>query len=130
MRKPLIVLAAAAAAFAVPASAQSFLGTWTATATTPGGEVTEELTVVEDGEGHAVTGKLLGASAGGPEGSPGYEVELEGDSFSYKRAVTIPGSELEIAYSGTVEGDTFTGTATFEGFDAVPYNGVRKQEGE
>jgi len=114
-----------AAGLAAPASAQEFLGTWSATATTPGGDVFEELTVVEEGDGYAVTGKLVGASAGGPEGGPGYEVKLEGDSFTYKRAVKIPDGDLAISYAGTVEGDSFTGTAQIEGFPPVPYKGVR-----
>lgn len=77
--------------------------------------MSEELTVVEEGKGYAVTGKLVGASAGGPEGGPEYEVKLDGDSFSFKRGVSISDGQLVITYEGTVEGDSFTGTAEMEG---------------
>lgn len=37
--------------FAAPALGQSFVGEWTATAVTPGGEVSETLSVVKTAEG-------------------------------------------------------------------------------
>jgi hypothetical protein len=49
---------------------------------------------------------------------------LEGDSFSYKRTLTVPGAVLEITYTGVVSGDTFTGRADM-GFMQVPYTGAR-----
>ena len=58
------------------------------------------------------------------QAGPGLDVVLEGDTFSYKRAIQTPNGPLEIVYKGTVNRDTFTGTGKVAGF-SVPYNGVR-----
>jgi hypothetical protein len=59
----LVVLSALAA----PAFGQSFVGEWTATATTPGGEVSETVKVVKTSDGYAITAKLVGVPEGTPE---------------------------------------------------------------
>jgi hypothetical protein len=79
--------------FAAPAFGQSFVGEWTATATTPGGEVSETLSVVKTADGYAVTAKLVGVPEGTPTAGPGTEIVLEGDHFSYKRTVMTPGGD-------------------------------------
>jgi len=110
-------------AFAAPAFGQSFVGEWTATAQTPGGAVSETVTVVKTSDGYAITAKpVVPPPSGTPEAGPGTEIVLNGDSFSYKRTV---GGELVITYAGVVSGDTFTGTADLGGFGSVPYTGVR-----
>ena len=111
---------------AAPAFGQSFIGNWTATATTPGGEVSETLTVAKTADGYTVTAKLVGVAEGTPTAGPGTDVVLDGDRFSYKRVLSTPGGELVFTYSGVVSGDTFTGTANVGGFE-VPYNGVRNK---
>ena len=55
---------------------------------------------------------------------PGTEIQLDGDTFAFKRIVKAPQGDLEIVYKGTVSGDTFTGTGEIMGY-VVPYNGVR-----
>lgn len=124
----IVSLAAMLALVAVPATAaaQSFVGRWTATAQAPDGPVSEEITAQRTGEGYTITGKLITeVPPGSPEGGPGYDIVLEGDSFTYKRKVTVPEiGEIVITYSGTVSGDAFTGTADIGGF-TLPYNGVR-----
>ncbi|KRA83805.1 hypothetical protein ASD76_07250 [Altererythrobacter sp. Root672] len=115
----------AAATFAAPASAQSFVGEWRATAQAPDGEISETLTVEKTADGFSVTAKdVQPPPAEGMSAGPGMEIKLEGDSFSYKRIVSTPQGPLEIVYNGTVTGDTFTGTGEIMGF-SVPYNGVR-----
>jgi hypothetical protein len=116
------------ATFAAPAFGQSFVGEWTATATTPGGDVAESISVVKTDDGYAITAKLVVAT-GAPEGGPGEEIVLDGDNFSYKRTVSFPGGELVFIYTGVVSGDTFTGTAEMVGIGKVPYNGVRNKAG-
>ena len=110
-------------AFAAPAFGQSFVGEWTGTAQTPGGGVSETVTVVKTKDGYAITAKLVVPMPGLPEAGPGTEIVLNGDSFSYKRAV--PGGDLVITYTGVVSGDTFTGKADLGAFGSVPYTGVR-----
>ena len=109
-------------AFTGPAFGQSFVGEWTATAQTPGGGVSETVTVVKIQDGYAITAKLVVPTPNMPEAGPGTEIVLNGDSFSYKRAV---GADLVITYTGVVSGDTFTGKAELGTFGSVPYTGVR-----
>jgi hypothetical protein len=122
------LVALAAPVFAAPAQAQSFLGEWTATAETPGGGVSETLTVVKTEKGYAITAKLVGADEGTPTAGPGTDIVLKGDRFSYKRSIPTPDGPLVLTYAGVVSGDTFTGTADLAGF-AVPYTGVRVKRG-
>lgn len=114
--------------FAAPAFGQSFVGEWTATATTPGGEVSETLSVVKTADGYAVTAKLVGVPEGTPTAGPGTDVVLEGDRFSYKRTIQTPDGDVVFSYTGVVSGDKFTGMAEVSGFQ-VPYNGVRTKTG-
>src|SRR5262249_46520083 len=73
---PRLAFVLVATLFAAPAFGQSFVGTWTATATTPGGEVSEALTVVKTAGGYAVTAKPIGAAEGSPTAGPGTDVVL------------------------------------------------------
>ena len=109
---------------AAPAFGQSFIGEWTATATTPGGEVSETLSVVKTPDGYSITAKPIGVPEGTPTAGPGTELVLDGDRFSYKRVISTPDGELVFTYSGIVAGDKFTGTAQVAGYE-VPYTGVR-----
>ena len=127
--KARLALVLLATVFAAPAFGQSFVGEWTATATTPGGEVSEVLSVVKTtGGGYAVTAKLVGVAEGTPTAGPGTDIVLDGDRFSYKRTISTPDGYVVLAYAGVVSGDKFTGTAEVGGFQ-VPYNGVRTRAG-
>jgi hypothetical protein len=127
MRRLFVFLAATLVA--VPASAQSFLGEWRATATVPDGStISETIIVTKAGEGYSIEAKdVVPPPAEGMSAGPAVDIVLEGDSFAYKRVVTTPQGPLEIIYKGTVSGDTFTGTGEITGF-SVPYNGVRLKE--
>ena len=121
-----LLLALVAPGFATEARAQSFLGEWTATAETPGGGVSETITVVKRDKGYAITVKLVEAPPEGtPEAGPGTDIVLDGDKFSYRRSIPTPNGTLVITYTGEVSGDTFTGTVDLGGFAQAPYNGVR-----
>lgn len=121
-----LLLALLAPVFGLEARAQSFLGEWTATAETPGGGVSEQITAVKTEKGYAITVKLVETPPEGtPEAGPGTDIVLDGDKFSYKRSIPTPNGMLVITYSGVVSGDTFTGTVDLGGFAQAPYNGVR-----
>ena len=120
MRITAVFAFALSAALAAPAFGQSLVGTWTATAESPGGKVSETLACVKTQDGFAITAKLIGVPEGTPTAGPGTDIVLNGDSFSYKRSA----GDLVIVYSGVVSGNTFTGTAQIGDFK-VPYNGVR-----
>ncbi|MGH9241678.1 MAG: hypothetical protein ACRD3G_26825 [Vicinamibacterales bacterium] len=111
---------------AVPAQAPpSFLGNWTATASTPAGDVSETVTAVKTDTGYAITVKpVVPPPEGSPEAGPGTDIVLDGDKFSYKRLLMMPGGTLVITYAGVVSVNTFTGMAELGGFE-VPYTGVR-----
>jgi hypothetical protein len=117
-----------AAAFAAPPADRPFVGKWTATASSPGGDSIETLTVVKVGNGFALTAKPAMPPPEGVVVSAGVDIVLDGNSFSYKRTITTPGGILVISYSGVVSGDKFTGTADIGG-TKVPYNGVRIKSG-
>lgn len=113
-------------ALAAPAFGQSFVGQWTATAVTPGGNVSETLTVVKTAEGYAITAvPVVPVPDGSPKAGPGTDIVLDGDKFSYKRTVKTPDGSLVITYTGTVSGDKFTGTVNLGGLAETPYKGVR-----
>ena len=112
-------------AVAAPAFGQSFVGQWTATAETMVGKVSETLTVVKTADGYEIKAELVVPEPEGtPKAGPGTDIVSDGNKFSYKRKVNTPDGSLVITYTGTVSGDTFTGTVSWGGFE-VPYNGVR-----
>ena len=125
MRITAVLAFALLAGLTAPAFGQSLVGTWTATAESPGGNVSETITCVKTDDGYAITAKLIGVPEGTPTAGPGTDIVLNGDSFSYRRSV----GDLAITYSGVVSGNTFTGTAQIGEFK-VPYNGVRASEGQ
>lgn len=117
-----LLLAAAAPAFAADSP---FLGKWTASAVTAGGEISETLTVTKTAEGYAVDGKpVVAPPPGSPQATPGTDIVLEGNNFSYKRSIDFGGQAVVITYTGVINGDTFTGEAEIGGMK-IPYNGVR-----
>jgi hypothetical protein len=104
-------LIAAAAFAAAPAFGQSLVGAWSAKVVTPQGEFAEP---------------APGGPAGGAAGpSEATGVALDGDNFAFNRSVTTPQGAIDIAYAGTVSGDTFTGTATTS-FGEMAYTGERQ----
>lgn len=118
------------AGFVAPALAAEspFVGKWTATAAAPGGPASEIVTVARVADGYSITARLVAPTPGQPEAGPGREIVLEGNRFSYQRAVAIGTSELVITYTGVVSGDTFTGTVEMAGVK-IPFTGVRIREG-
>jgi hypothetical protein len=106
-----------------PAFAESFVGEWIATAEVPGGGVSEALIVQKSESGYSVAVKLLDSMPGIPEASPGLDIKIDGDRFSYTRTI----GELKIVYAGVVSGDTFAGTVSMGGTE-IPYTGVRRTD--
>ena len=131
MRIAAVFMLVLVSAFAAPAFGQSFVGEWTATAVTPGGNVSETLTVVKTAEGYTIKAKLVEPPPeGSPEAGPGTDIVLDGDKFSYKRILNTPEGSLVITYTGVVSGDTFTGTVNLGGFFECSYIGVRIKQRE
>lgn len=121
MRRTRLLLATIAVMIAPVAFAKDVVGTWTITFEGAQGARTNELIVVEaDG---AFTGSLTGRLGTAPLPS----ISVDGSSFSFAFTMTTPAGELEVTYSGTVSGDTMSGTIETR-MGSVPFNGVRKDK--
>jgi hypothetical protein len=130
MRFTMVLIMGLAMALGAPANAQSFLGSWSATADMGGGmKSSETLSVARSDHGYSVAAKSNDPQSGAPEAGPGMDVALQGDTFSYTRTISIGGNDIVIRYAGAVSGDTFTGTADLGG-TKVPYTGVRIPAGK
>ncbi len=124
MFKTFALAALLTASLTTAASAQAFLGQWTATAQAPGGDTTEVIKATKTATGYSVTGQAPVDTI-----SPGKDVVLDGNNFAFKRSLNVQGNKLEIGYAGVVSGDTFTGTAEVAGMQ-FPYTGVRLKDGK
>ncbi len=91
---------------AVPMQAQDvdIAGKWETTRETPRGTMTSTFTFEVDGDKLSGT---VGSQMGDSEISDG---TVEGNKISFKMVMTRGDRTIEMVYSGTVEGDTITGT--------------------
>jgi hypothetical protein len=108
MKRILSTLAGAAVALllTVPAQAQDadIAGKWESTRETQRGVMTTTFTFEVDGT--KLTG-TVGSQRGDSDISDG---TIEGNRISFKMVLTMGDRTIEMVYSGTVEGDTITGT--------------------
>lgn len=103
----LIAVGAMALMIAVPARGQETVdiaGKWETTRETPRGTMTSTFTFEVDG--NKLTG-TVGSSRGDTEISEG---TVEDNKISFKVVMSMGDRTFEMSYSGTVEGDTITGT--------------------
>lgn len=83
-------------------------GTWEMTMTSPRGERTSEITIEQDGENIKVT--MPGFRGGDPMVAEG---TVKGDKIEWSVTRETPQGEFTMTYTGTVAGDTMSGTADF-----------------
>jgi hypothetical protein len=124
----LAAFALAASLLSTPALAQEspVLGTWNTQAVTDFGTFAATMTVMDDEGSYIVTMEDVPV-----EGMPAMEgsisdVVVDGTSFSFKRSLTSPQGPMELAYAGSVEGDSLTATVTSP-MGAIPVTGTRAQ---
>lgn len=124
----LAAIAFAATLLSTPALAQEspVLGTWNTQAVTDFGTFASTMTVMDDEGSYIVTMEDVPV-----EGMPAMEgsisdVVVDGTSFSFKRSLTSPQGPMELAYTGSVEGDSLTATVTSP-MGAIPVTGTRAQ---
>ena len=121
VKKTRSILAAALATVATAAFAEGLVGTWTLTGEGRDGQpVSSELTVTKTEDGYA--GNIVGPQGGQSELN---SIEIDGNSFSFVRPIEGPMGEMDLDYSGTVDGDTLTGEVEVM-FQSRPITGVRK----
>ena len=94
-------------------------GTWRLTVNTPMG--TQESTLVIAASGGALTGTQ---SAGSGEGRPIDEGTVEGNDIAWKSSINRP-MPMTLAFSGTIEGDTISGSVKLGMFGSASFSGVR-----
>jgi hypothetical protein len=126
MRRLAVSAFIAAALFGAPALAQSAVGDWAISVTTPNGTLETTMMISEADGGYAVAFE----DPAPPDGQPPMEstvsdVMVDGSTFSFKRMLTTPQGPFELSYSGTVDGDSLAGTAS-SSFGEIPITGTRK----
>lgn len=126
----LAVLAAGISFIAAPAFAASpVVGIWTTAADVQGMKIEATMTFAEAAGGHTVEIKdspMPGAPADAPPmESTISDVVVDGSKFSFKRALSTPQGPMNLAYSGTVDGDSLTGQVVSD-FGPIAITGTRQ----
>jgi hypothetical protein len=73
------------------------------------------------------TGETLGGKMVSPRGETPLTGTLNGDAISFGINVNVQGQNLQIDYTGTVTGDTMSGTVMFGSFGDGKWTAKRKQ---
>jgi hypothetical protein len=73
------------------------------------------------------TGETLGGKMVSPRGEVPLTGTVNGDNVKFGINVNVQGQSLQIDYTGTVTGDTMSGTVVFGSFGDGKWTGKRKQ---
>jgi hypothetical protein len=73
------------------------------------------------------TGETLGGKIVSPRGETPLTGTVAGDTVKFGINVNVQGQNLQIDYTGTVTGDTMSGTVVFGSFGDGKFTGKRKQ---
>jgi hypothetical protein len=73
------------------------------------------------------TGETLGGKMVSPRGETPLTGAVAGDTVKFGINVNVQGQNLQIDYTGTVTGDTMSGTVVFGSFGDGKFTGKRKQ---
>jgi cytoskeletal protein CcmA (bactofilin family) len=95
-------------------------GVWESTVESPQGSLTSTATYKQNGE--ELTGTHVGQL-----GELQLKGTVKGKAIAYTITVDMGGQQLTITYSGTVDGDTITGTAEFGGMGSGNWTVKRKK---
>jgi len=125
-------LVAGASLMSVPALAADspVVGTWKTVAKTDMGSFESTVTIAEAADGYTV--EFKDAPMTGPDGaamppmeSKISEVKIDGAKFSFKRSLAFGDMPMDLAYSGTVDGNNLTAEVTSP-MGAIPVAGTRQ----
>jgi hypothetical protein len=94
-------------------------GTWKLIVNTPMGAQESMLTISSSGA--ALSGTQ---SAGSGEGKPIDSGAVNGNAVSWKSSISRP-MPMTLEFSGTVDGDSMSGTVKLGMFGTQPFSGVR-----
>jgi uncharacterized protein (DUF2147 family) len=124
MKRTLIALTflalAAAVGLAQSAAPANVGGAWEITVTTPRGDRTSDMTIVQDGENIKVT-------VTSPRGETTGEGTIKGNEISWTVTRTTPRGEMTSTYKGKVDGDTMSGDVEMGNFGSAPWKAARKK---
>ena len=73
------------------------------------------------------TGEALGGKMVSPRGETPLTGTISGETVKFGINVNVQGQNLQIDYTGTVTGDTMSGTVVFGSFGDGKFTGKRKQ---
>jgi hypothetical protein len=125
------VAVASASVITAPALAADspVVGTWNTEAVTDFGTFKATMTVAEAGGAYTIDIKdvpIEGAPPA-PPSPPGAitDVVIDGAKFSFKGKLTTPQGELQMSYTGTVDGDKLTAEVDTGQFGKIPVTGTR-----
>jgi hypothetical protein len=115
-----LVIGLVAAVFAGVVQAQSAVGTWDMTVTSPISETKSTLVIRDDGG-------ALKAFAKGEQGERPYDkIEVAGTKITMVLTISYEGSPMVITYTGTVDKDKMGGDADFGGLATGTWSAVAK----
>lgn len=97
-------------------------GEWNITVETPNGPGTPTVVLKQDGEN--LTGTYKGRFGDTP-----LKGTIKGNDIKFTTTISPQGQDLEISYSGTVDGDTMKGKATFGALGDGAFTGKKAQAG-
>jgi hypothetical protein len=119
--KKSMVFATLLAFAALPALAQTadVAGTWDITVNSPRGEMTNPMTIVQDGEKITVT-------MTNPRGEATGQGTVKGNDIEWSVVRTTPRGEFTVVYKGTVNGNTMSGQAQMGDFGSMDWKAVKK----
>lgn len=105
-----------------PAAAQgaNVTGTWELNVESPMGSRASDAIFTQ-------TGETLGGKMVSPRGETPLTGTLKGDAIAFGINVNVQGQSLQIDYTGTVTGDTMSGTVVFGSFGDGKWTGKKKQ---
>ena len=93
-------------------------GTWNVVVKSPMGDQPSTLTLKADG------GTLTGTASAQGNTNPIANGKVDGDAVSWSNSITTP-FPMTLEFSGTVDGDSLTGTVKAGSFGSFPFSGKR-----
>ncbi len=108
---------------AVAADTANVAGEWALTVETPNGTGTPSVIFKQDGE--SLTGTYKGRLGEAP-----IKGTVKGNAIKFSVTLSVQGQDLEIEYSGTVDGDSMKGKAKFGDFGEGNFTGKRAAAGK
>jgi hypothetical protein len=93
-------------------------GDWNLTMNTPMGSREVKANLVQ-------TGGVLGGEFKGDQGSAPVTGTIDGDAVAFKATVNGPMGQMELSFTGALDGDKVSGNVAFGSFGSGTFSGAR-----